>query len=201
MSARELGRRWDSAAPRPFQPVVEQCDAVGALEREHLTKLLFEQVGAIEMVVRLGDRCELGSVAGGEVVGVLPQRVAGVLELPGDGFLAVAGALRSRLLRSVYLATQRCRTSVIRPTARRPAVIALRSSGTVRAGQVGARRCRFSGCPVTEGRCGGLRSARQWGGPRGRRGAWRARSRQICSESDGPRMPRSSTPASPSHSV
>jgi hypothetical protein len=43
----------------------------------------FEQVGAPEAGVGFLDPGELGFLAAGEVLRVLPQRVAGVLEVPG----------------------------------------------------------------------------------------------------------------------
>jgi hypothetical protein len=55
---------------------------------------LFEQVGAVQPGVGLGDPGQLVPLAFGEVVGVLPQRVAGGLESAGiAGGDAVAVAL------------------------------------------------------------------------------------------------------------
>jgi hypothetical protein len=44
---------------------------------------LFEEVGAIQPGIGLGDPGQPGGLALGEVFGVFPQRVAGALELAG----------------------------------------------------------------------------------------------------------------------
>ena len=49
----------------------------------------FQQVGAVEAVVDLGDSGELGPLAGGQVARVLPQRIAGTFELARQGSLPV----------------------------------------------------------------------------------------------------------------
>src|SRR5215211_5758535 len=48
-----------------------------------------QQVGAVQAVVDLGDPGELGPLGGGQVAGVLPQRIAGTLELARQGSLPV----------------------------------------------------------------------------------------------------------------
>ena len=50
---------------------------------EHEPQLFLQQVGPVEPVVVAGDPGQLGGLAGGEVLGVLPQRVATVLQLFG----------------------------------------------------------------------------------------------------------------------
>ncbi len=46
--------------------------------------MLFEQIRAVEAGVGLLDRRELGGLAVGEVLGVLPDREPGAFELPGE---------------------------------------------------------------------------------------------------------------------
>jgi len=53
-------------------------------------QLLFEQVGAVDRRVELLDEGELGLLAVGQVLGPLPEREPGALELLGE--LLVAGA-------------------------------------------------------------------------------------------------------------
>ena len=47
-----------------------------AFDRERVTQPFFEQVGAPQSRVGLGDPVELGALTAGEIAGVLPQRVA-----------------------------------------------------------------------------------------------------------------------------
>src|SRR6476646_10587925 len=54
-----------------------------ALDRKHMPQPLFEQISTIEPGVGLGDPGQLGALAFGEVLGVLPQRITGTLELAG----------------------------------------------------------------------------------------------------------------------
>ena len=54
-----------------------------AFDGEHVTQALFEQVGAVQAGVGLGDPVELRALVVGEVLGVLPQRVAGVVDRAG----------------------------------------------------------------------------------------------------------------------
>src|SRR4051794_41589206 len=56
-----------------------------ALDGDDRSELFLEQVGAIEAAVDGGDPGQLRLLAGGEVLGVLPQRIAGVLEIPSVG--------------------------------------------------------------------------------------------------------------------
>jgi hypothetical protein len=46
-----------------------------------MPQALFEQIGPIQAGIGFGDPGQLGGLTVGEVVGVLPQRVAGALEL------------------------------------------------------------------------------------------------------------------------
>ena len=69
-----------------FDPSVERGFAFFAFDREHVAQSFFEEIGAPESRVGLGDPVELVALPAGEVTGVLPQRVAGL----GDVF-GVAG--------------------------------------------------------------------------------------------------------------
>ena len=68
----ELDERGDLAAPGPGEPGVEYGDGLGAAVLEHEAELLLQQVGPVELVVVAGDPGELGGLAVGEVLGVLP---------------------------------------------------------------------------------------------------------------------------------
>ena len=89
----ELDERLQAASPGPLQPAVEQLervlDRVGVVD---LAQLLFEQVGAVDRGVELGDPGELGVLALGQVLRPLPQREPGAFEILGE--LLVAGAAR-----------------------------------------------------------------------------------------------------------
>lgn len=80
--------RVDAAALRPCQPAVEQRDAGVATEGEHLPKLFFQEVGAVQTAVGAGDVGQLGGLPLREVFGVAPQHVAGALEILGQRPLA-----------------------------------------------------------------------------------------------------------------
>ena len=88
----ELDERREATAARPFQPGVEQLYRLGLREPVDLSQLLLEQVGAIQPLVGLLNRRQLGLLAGGEVLGVLPQRKPGALQVAGDGQLPVRRA-------------------------------------------------------------------------------------------------------------
>jgi hypothetical protein len=77
--AAELDERGDPTSCGPVESLVEHEDRSHALDGDDGSELLFEQVGVVETAVDLGDPGELGLLAGGEVLGVLPQRVAGPL--------------------------------------------------------------------------------------------------------------------------
>ena len=70
----QLDEYRDAAAPRPGDPPVQGLLAFLALHRKHMPQALFEQIGAIQAGVGLGDPGQLGGLAFGEVFGVLPQR-------------------------------------------------------------------------------------------------------------------------------
>ena len=89
----ELHERRQAAASRPDEPALEQLGGLGGREPVDLAQLLFEQVGAEERPVGLLDPRELGLLAGGEVLGVLPEREAGVLELARERGQAFAARL------------------------------------------------------------------------------------------------------------
>ena len=83
MRSAQLDEYRDAAAPRPGDPPVQGLLAFLALDRKHMPQALFEQIGAIQAGVGLGDPGQLGGLAFGEVFGVLPQRITGALELAG----------------------------------------------------------------------------------------------------------------------
>ena len=58
-----------------------------------LAQLLGEQVGAVQALVELLDASELELFALGQVLGVLPEREPGFLELFGELLLALAASL------------------------------------------------------------------------------------------------------------
>lgn len=65
-------------------PLVEQPDRGVGGQPVDLARLLFEQVRAVQPRVGALDARELGLLAAGEVVGVLPQREACALQIPGE---------------------------------------------------------------------------------------------------------------------
>lgn len=86
----------DAAATRPGQPPVQGDLAGFALDGEDVAQGFFEQIGAVEAGVGLGDPVQFVALPLGEVVGVLPQRVAGVLESLGiAGGVAAPATVRS----------------------------------------------------------------------------------------------------------
>lgn len=82
-SALQGDERGDAAAASPADPAVEHFFAGGTLEHECHPQALVQQVGAVQARIGLGDPGRLLVLAVGEVLRVLPQRVAGVLECPG----------------------------------------------------------------------------------------------------------------------
>jgi hypothetical protein len=94
----EVDEGPDPAAAGPGQPAVQRDLAGLALDGEHVAQAFFEQVGAVQSWVGLGDPGQLVPLLVGEVVGVFPQRVAGALEPAGiTGGDAVAVALATSL--------------------------------------------------------------------------------------------------------
>jgi len=79
----EVDEGGDAAPTGPAELGVQKLFAFAALEPEHLAELLLEQVGPVQLVVDLRDPGELGLLPVGEVLGVLPQRVAGAFEVAG----------------------------------------------------------------------------------------------------------------------
>ena len=79
--ARELDEGRQATSPRPGDPAVQQRDRGPGCEAVDLAQLLFEQIRAIEPLVGVLDVRELGGLAVGEALGVLPQRKARALEL------------------------------------------------------------------------------------------------------------------------
>ncbi|CKR39914.1 Uncharacterised protein [Mycobacterium tuberculosis] len=78
----KLDEYRDATALGPGDPPVQGLFTFLALDRKHMPQALFEQVGAIQTGIGLGDPGQFGALAFGEVLGVLPQRVAGALEPP-----------------------------------------------------------------------------------------------------------------------
>jgi hypothetical protein len=85
----EFDERRDPTSAGPLQPPLEQGDPGGTLERKHLPELLFEQVCPVETLVGVGDVGERGRLALGEILRILPQRIAGILQFSGHRLLAV----------------------------------------------------------------------------------------------------------------
>lgn len=79
----QLDEGGDAAAPRPGDPPVQGLFAFLAFDGEYMPKSFFEQVGAVQSGVGLGDPGQLGALGFGEVLRVLPQRVPGAFELAG----------------------------------------------------------------------------------------------------------------------
>lgn len=90
--AGELDERRQAASARPLDPAVQERDGRISGEPVDLPELFLEQVGAIEPAVGGLDVGELGALAGGEVLGVLPQRKPRALQIAGG--LGLPGAAR-----------------------------------------------------------------------------------------------------------
>jgi hypothetical protein len=86
----EVDERGDAAAPRPGQPAVQCLFPGGALDGEDVAQPFFEQVAAVQSRIGFGDPGELVALAVGEILRVLSEGVAGVLERTG-----VAGGVAS----------------------------------------------------------------------------------------------------------
>ncbi len=71
--ADEPDERRQPAAAGPRDPTVEQGDGVGGGQPEDLVQLLLEQIGPVEPAVSALDLRELGGLAAGEPLWVLPQ--------------------------------------------------------------------------------------------------------------------------------
>ena len=84
----------DATAASPRKPGVQQRDRPWALELEHQPQFLFEQVGPVQAAVDVGDAGEGAALVDGEVLGVLPQREPGTLELRGSGVRRLSPARR-----------------------------------------------------------------------------------------------------------
>jgi hypothetical protein len=65
-----------------------------AFEGEHQPEAFFEEVGAVQAGIGLGDPGELVVLAVGQVLGVLPQGVAGLFQ--GGGVTGVSDATSGR---------------------------------------------------------------------------------------------------------
>ena len=72
----------DPAAPRPLQPALERGHGLVVGKSEDQPQLLFEQVRAVEAPVHvLSDGAQLDLLLLGQVLGVLDQRPAAVLDV------------------------------------------------------------------------------------------------------------------------
>lgn len=98
----KLDEYRDATTLGPGDPPVQGLFTFLALDRKHMPQALFEQVGAIQTGIGLGDPGQFGALAFGEVLGVLPQRVAGALSRrarsrPGRGAAFLPGRPRPHL--------------------------------------------------------------------------------------------------------
>lgn len=82
-TADQFDEHRDAAAPCPAEPPVQGLLAVLAFDRENPPQAFFEQIGAIQPGVGLGDPGQLRALTFGEILGVFPQRIAGALEPAG----------------------------------------------------------------------------------------------------------------------
>ena len=101
-SSMNAGSRDRRAQPSHWS---RACFAFVAFDGEHVSQRFFEQVGAPQPGVGLGDPVELVALFVGEVVVVLPQREAGSADLfgvaaAGDAVAVGAGPCAGRRLRS-----------------------------------------------------------------------------------------------------
>jgi len=76
----QLDEGRDSAPPRPPDPDLEGFGGLVDRELEDQPEAFFEQVAPVQSRVGSGDPGEFGLLSAGEVLGVLPQRIASVLE-------------------------------------------------------------------------------------------------------------------------
>jgi len=97
----ELDGGSQAAAPGPLQPAVERLDGGVGREPVDLAELFCEQVGAEQRGVELLDPGELGLLAVGEVLGVLPEREPRALQVARELVLASAPGLVSDLAANV----------------------------------------------------------------------------------------------------
>jgi hypothetical protein len=72
--AAEVHERLDAAAAGPGQPPVQCLFPFVAFDFEDVPQAFLQQVGAVQAGVGAGDPLQSGVLAGGEVLGVLPQR-------------------------------------------------------------------------------------------------------------------------------
>ena len=92
---REAGQ---AAGLRPRDPDVEALGSKLPVRLvEDGSQLFFEQVGAVQRLVSVGDLLERRGLAIGQMLGVLPKRPARVFEPPGAFGIAVTASLVSYL--------------------------------------------------------------------------------------------------------
>ena len=73
----------DTGTPGPLHPLLQEFDRLHEGELEYEAEVLLEQMGAEQRLVDALDPDQLAFLAWGEVLGILPERVAASLELPG----------------------------------------------------------------------------------------------------------------------
>ncbi len=91
-ATRQFDEDRDAAAARPGDPPVQGLLSFLAFDREYMPQSFFEQIGAIEPGIGLGDPGQLGGLAFSEVLRVLPQRITGAVER-ADPLMSWRGAL------------------------------------------------------------------------------------------------------------
>ena len=89
----ELDERLQAASSRPFQPTVEQLERLLDGDVVDLAQLLLEEVRAVDWCVQFLDERELRLLAAGQVLGVLPEREPGSLEVFGELLIAAFARL------------------------------------------------------------------------------------------------------------
>jgi len=75
-------------SPGPGEPLLQEFDRLLEWELEDEAEVFFQKVGAEQRLVDASDPGQLALLSGAEVLGVLPERPAGALELAGVGTLS-----------------------------------------------------------------------------------------------------------------
>ena len=91
--ARRASRTASGGSAAPTQATPRAARIARGPAAEDLAQLLLEQVGAVEGPVEALDVGELCLLAIGQVLGVLPEREAGALQLAGDLVLSLPARL------------------------------------------------------------------------------------------------------------
>src|SRR5262252_2044118 len=92
-AAGELDEGLDATATSPAQPVLKQLHCLVHGQLEGQAELLFEQIGAVQGLVQLGDPGQARLLVLGEVLGVLDEGVASALDDLGQAPLVGAPGL------------------------------------------------------------------------------------------------------------